>query len=130
MGPTQFVTQCVTIREGTIEKPHVPQIRGVEAPPKFASQPLRQPGQEFRAVLGPVCRESDPDGVLAAIYAAYDGLVLLSTPTAESSHKVMDRGSGILEHPSPFTGTTIPGSRATPVLSSAIHDGRDMTEHR
>jgi two-component system, NarL family, response regulator YdfI len=34
-----------------------------------------------RAILP---RESDPDDVLAAIYAAYDGLVLLSTPTAES----------------------------------------------
>jgi len=29
-------------------------------------------------------RESDPDDVLSAIYASYDGLVLLSTPTAES----------------------------------------------
>jgi len=34
-----------------------------------------------RAILS---RESDPDDVLSAIYAAYDGLVLLSTPTAES----------------------------------------------
>jgi two-component system, NarL family, response regulator YdfI len=33
-----------------------------------------------RAILS---RESDPDTVLSAIYAAYDGLVLLSTPTAE-----------------------------------------------
>jgi hypothetical protein len=48
------VTQCVTIREGAIEKPHVPQIRRVEASPKFGSQPLRQPGQEFCAVLRPV----------------------------------------------------------------------------
>jgi len=31
-----------------------------------------------------VSRESDPDDVLSAIYASYDGLVLLSTPTAES----------------------------------------------
>jgi hypothetical protein len=29
-------------------------------------------------------RESDPDDVLSAIYAACAGLVLLSTPTAES----------------------------------------------
>jgi len=29
-------------------------------------------------------RTSDPDDVLSAIYASYDGLVLLSTPTAES----------------------------------------------
>jgi hypothetical protein len=50
VGPTQFVTQCVTIREGAIEKPHVPQIRRLEASPKFGSQPLRQPGQEFCAV--------------------------------------------------------------------------------
>ena len=34
-----------------------------------------------RAIL---TRDSDPDDVLTAIYAAYDGLVLLSTPTAES----------------------------------------------
>ncbi len=34
-----------------------------------------------RAILS---RESDPDDVLSAIYAAYDGLVLLSTTTAES----------------------------------------------
>ena len=51
VGPTQFVTQCVTIREGAIEKPHVPQIRRVEASPKFGSQPLRQPEQEFCAVV-------------------------------------------------------------------------------
>jgi DNA-binding NarL/FixJ family response regulator len=34
-----------------------------------------------RAILS---RESETDDVLSAIYAAYDGLVLLSTPTAES----------------------------------------------
>ena len=34
-----------------------------------------------RAILS---RESDPDDVLSAIYAAYDGLVLLSTRAAES----------------------------------------------
>ncbi len=34
-----------------------------------------------RAILP---RESDADDILAAIYATYDGLVLLSTPTAES----------------------------------------------
>ena len=34
-----------------------------------------------RAILS---RESDPDDVLSAIYAVYDGLVLLSTATAES----------------------------------------------
>jgi len=34
-----------------------------------------------RAILS---RESDPDDVLSAIYAAYDGLVLLSTSTAAS----------------------------------------------
>jgi NarL family two-component system response regulator YdfI len=34
-----------------------------------------------RAILS---RESDPNDVLSAIYAAYDGLVLLSTATAES----------------------------------------------
>ena len=34
-----------------------------------------------RAILS---RESDADDVLSAIYAAYDGLVLLSTPIAES----------------------------------------------
>jgi DNA-binding NarL/FixJ family response regulator len=34
-----------------------------------------------RAILS---RESDPDDVLSAIYTAYDGLVLLSTPAAES----------------------------------------------
>jgi NarL family two-component system response regulator YdfI len=33
-----------------------------------------------RAILS---RESDPDDILSAIYAAYDGLVLLSTPAAE-----------------------------------------------
>src|ERR1700732_2870365 len=35
----------------------------------------------MRAILS---RESDPDDVLSAIYAAYDGLVLLSTSTAAS----------------------------------------------
>ena len=35
----------------------------------------------MRAILS---RESGPDNVLSAIYAAYDGLVLLSTPAAES----------------------------------------------
>jgi NarL family two-component system response regulator YdfI len=34
-----------------------------------------------RAILS---RESDPDNVLSAIYAVYDGLVLLSTATAEN----------------------------------------------
>jgi len=34
-----------------------------------------------RAILS---RESDPGQVLSGIYAAYDGMVLLSTPTAES----------------------------------------------
>ncbi len=34
-----------------------------------------------RAILS---RESDPDDVLSAIFASYHGLVLLSTPTAES----------------------------------------------
>ena len=34
-----------------------------------------------RAILS---RESDPDDVLSGIYASYDGLVLLSTPAAES----------------------------------------------
>jgi DNA-binding NarL/FixJ family response regulator len=34
-----------------------------------------------RAILS---RESSPDDVLSAIYTSYDGLVLLSTPTAES----------------------------------------------
>ena len=34
-----------------------------------------------RAILS---RESDPDDVLSAIYASYDGLVLLSTPAAAS----------------------------------------------
>jgi two-component system, NarL family, response regulator YdfI len=34
-----------------------------------------------RAILS---RENDPDNVLSAIYAVYDGLVLLSTVTAES----------------------------------------------
>src|SRR5229473_5657337 len=34
-----------------------------------------------RAILS---RESDPENVLSAIYAVYDGLVLLSTATAES----------------------------------------------
>jgi DNA-binding NarL/FixJ family response regulator len=34
-----------------------------------------------RAILS---RESEPDDVLSAIFAVYDGLVLLSMPTAES----------------------------------------------
>jgi NarL family two-component system response regulator YdfI len=38
-------------------------------------------GSGVRAILS---RESDPDDILSAIYASYDGLVLLSTPTAES----------------------------------------------
>src|SRR6202034_1001012 len=40
-----------------------------------------------RAVLS---RESDPDDVISAIYAAHDGLVLLSAPAAESLAAVYD----------------------------------------
>jgi NarL family two-component system response regulator YdfI len=40
-----------------------------------------------RAILS---RESDPDDVLSAIYAAHDGLVLLSAPAAESLAAVYD----------------------------------------
>jgi DNA-binding NarL/FixJ family response regulator len=46
--------------------------------PRSISRLLRS---GVRAILS---RESDPDHVLAAIYAAYDGLVLLGTPIAES----------------------------------------------
>jgi len=46
--------------------------------PRSISRLLRS---GVRAILP---RESDPDDVLSAIYAAYDGLVLLSTPAAES----------------------------------------------
>jgi two-component system, NarL family, response regulator YdfI len=45
-----------------------------------------------RAILS---RESGPDEVLSAIYAAYDGLVMLSTPTAESLAAVF--GDQLLE---------------------------------
>lgn len=41
----------------------------------------------------------------------------------------LSRILGQAEHPSIFTSTTISEPRATPVLSSAIHDGRDMTEY-
>jgi two-component system, NarL family, response regulator YdfI len=37
-----------------------------------------------RGVRAILSRESEPDGILSAIYAAHEGLVLLSTPTAES----------------------------------------------
>ena len=40
-----------------------------------------------RAVLS---RESDPDDVISAIYAAHDGMVLLSAPAAESLAAVYD----------------------------------------
>jgi two-component system, NarL family, response regulator YdfI len=40
-----------------------------------------------RAILS---RESDPDDVISAIYAAHDGLVLLSAPVAESWAEVYD----------------------------------------
>jgi NarL family two-component system response regulator YdfI len=40
-----------------------------------------------RAILS---RESDPDDVISAIYAAHDGLVLLSAPAAESLAAVYD----------------------------------------
>lgn len=40
-----------------------------------------------RAILS---RESDPDHVISAIYAAHDGLVLLSAPAAESWAAVYD----------------------------------------
>jgi len=40
-----------------------------------------------RAILS---RESDPDDVISAIYAAHDGLVLLSAPSAESLAAVYD----------------------------------------
>jgi DNA-binding NarL/FixJ family response regulator len=40
-----------------------------------------------RAILS---RESDPDDVISAIYAAHDGLVLLSAPAAESWATVYD----------------------------------------
>src|ERR1700693_5750047 len=42
-----------------------------------------------RAILS---RGSDPDDVLSAIYAAYDGLVLLSPPTAESLAAIYGEG--------------------------------------
>ena len=37
-----------------------------------------------RGVRAILSRESDPDDVISAIYAAYEGLVLLSTPAAET----------------------------------------------
>jgi two-component system, NarL family, response regulator YdfI len=37
-----------------------------------------------RGVRAILSRESDPDDVISAIYAAFDGLVLLSTPAAET----------------------------------------------
>jgi len=37
-----------------------------------------------RGVRAILSRESDPDDVMSAIYAAFDGLVLLSTPAAET----------------------------------------------
>ena len=46
--------------------------------PRSISRLLRS---RVRAILS---RESDPDDVLSAIYAAYDGLVVLSTATADS----------------------------------------------
>ena len=46
--------------------------------PRSISRLLRS---RVRAILS---RESDPDEVLSGIYASYDGLVLLSTPAAES----------------------------------------------
>jgi two-component system, NarL family, response regulator YdfI len=46
--------------------------------PRSISRLLRN---GVRAILS---RESDSDDILSAIYAAYDGLVLLSTPAAES----------------------------------------------
>ena len=45
----------------------------------------RSISRSLRSGVGAILsRESDPDDVLSAIYASYDGLVLLSTPTAES----------------------------------------------
>ena len=46
--------------------------------PRSISRLLRS---RVRAILS---RESNPDDVLSAIYASYDGLVLLGTPAAES----------------------------------------------
>jgi two-component system, NarL family, response regulator YdfI len=62
-----------------------------------------------RAILA---RESDPDDVLTAIYAAYDGLVLLSTPTAESLAAVY--GDQPLEDEDEFSEEITP--RETDVL--------------
>jgi DNA-binding NarL/FixJ family response regulator len=62
-----------------------------------------------RAILS---RESDSDDILSAIYAAYDGLVLLSTPSAESLAAVY--GDHPLEVESEFSEEITP--RETEVL--------------
>jgi DNA-binding NarL/FixJ family response regulator len=62
-----------------------------------------------RAILS---RESDPDDVISAIYAAQDGLVLLSAPAAESLAAVYDDRAPVVE-----TGSSEPiTSRETDVL--------------
>ncbi|MNG22958.1 hypothetical protein D3C84_1075080 [compost metagenome] len=42
VGPTQFVTQCVTHWKGLIEKSHVAQIRGIKSLPEPRRQHFRQ----------------------------------------------------------------------------------------
>ena len=52
MGPTQFMTQCVTNWKGLIKQPHISQIGDVEASPELRGQAprqgLQQPGPIFR----------------------------------------------------------------------------------
>ena len=53
MGPAQFVTQRVTIRKGTIEKPHVPEVRGIETFSEIGGESPRNLLQQAASVRGP-----------------------------------------------------------------------------
>lgn len=55
MGPTQFVTQCVTDWKCLIKQTHVAQIGGIGTPPEFRRQRFGQPGDKACAVACTVC---------------------------------------------------------------------------
>ncbi len=52
MGPAQFMTQCVTNREGLVKEPHVAKVRGVEPASELPGPRLGEHGEKSGAVFG------------------------------------------------------------------------------
>ena len=55
MGPAQFVTQCVTLWKCLIKKPHITQIRGIEAFTKLRRKCFRQNWQQPFSISCTLC---------------------------------------------------------------------------